>query len=81
MRALQNIKTHKEELCSLYFDGRKDRPMKIEKKGTRWYRSKTAEEAISLIEEPGSTYIGHITPASGTAENVKNEILTFPRES
>ncbi|MDW3615058.1 MAG: hypothetical protein QN773_11365 [Nitrososphaeraceae archaeon] len=55
--------------------------MKIEKKGTRWYRSKTAEEAISLIEEPGSTYIGHITPASGTAENVQNEILTFPRES
>ena len=32
---------------------------------------------ISLIEEPGSQYIGHTTPASGSAENITDSVVSF----
>lgn len=45
----------------LYFDGRKDR--------TKTYQDKrvkiVVEEHISLVNEPGSGYLGHVSPPSG----------------
>lgn len=35
------------------------------------------EEHISLVEEPGSKYIGHITPESGTGSGIASSILSF----
>lgn len=55
--------THVE---SLGFDGRKDKTKKMCKlKSGRWGRKKVLEEHITLIAEPGSTFIGHTTPESG----------------
>jgi hypothetical protein len=61
----------------LYFDGRKDQTIINTRKGSRWYRSKIVEEHLSIIEEPGSKYIGHTTPASGSADDIKQSIITF----
>lgn len=38
---------------TLYFDGRKDKTMKLEKKGSRWYRKVVSEEHIIVLSEPG----------------------------
>jgi hypothetical protein len=41
---------------TLYFGGRKDNTLKLEKKGTRWYRKTVNEEHITLICEPSGTF-------------------------
>lgn len=46
----------------LYFDGRKDKTLKQDLLNGKYYRYTTTEEHISLIREPGSIYIGHVTP-------------------
>ena len=65
---------------SLFFDGRKDHTIINIQKGSKWYRQKVLQEHISLIEEPGSKYLGHVTPASGTAEDVKQSLMNFLHE-
>lgn len=75
--AAQKIGHEGEFLRSLYFDGRKDQTIINTRKGSRWYRSKIVEEHLSIIEEPGSKYIGHTTPASGSADDIKQSIITF----
>lgn len=65
----------------LYFDGRKDKTIVQEIKGEKRYRRTITEEHISLVQEPGSNYIGHITPASGNAIAVKDSILKFFKEN
>jgi hypothetical protein len=38
------------------------------------------EEHVSLIAEPGSKYIGHVTPLSGSSEDIKQSMIFFLRE-
>jgi len=64
----------------LYFDGKKDRTLTITKLGNKWYKKTVIEEHLSLIREPDSTYIGHVTPLSGSAEDVKDSIIGFFRD-
>lgn len=52
---------------ALYFDGRKDETLKIVKRNGVSYRRKVKEEHITLVEKPGSQYIGHVVPSSGKA--------------
>lgn len=66
------------EINGLFFDGRKDKSLTI-KKGTdgRFRKVTVKEEHISLIEEPGSHYLGHITPASGSSRSIVDSILSY----
>lgn len=65
-------------LHSLYFDGRKDRTIGSVKSSTKEFHRKTiVEEHISLLQEPGSKYIGHVTPASGSSKDIKHSIVSF----
>lgn len=41
------------------------------------YTKVVKEEHISLLAEPGSKYIGHVSPASASSENVTGEIFSF----
>ncbi|GBO24241.1 hypothetical protein AVEN_212735-1, partial [Araneus ventricosus] len=53
----QVIKDYDHDQFGLYFDGRKDRTLSMEDN-----RSKVIiEEHISLVKEPGSEYIGHVS--------------------
>lgn len=57
----------------LYFDGRKDRTLIMEENR----RKMIVEEHITMIEEPGSKYLGHFAPRSGSAESIVNKIWEF----
>jgi hypothetical protein len=60
-------------LKSLYFDGRKDKTMSV----VNHRRVFNTEEHVSLIQEPGSVFIGHVSPSSGTASSMLTSILQF----
>lgn len=61
----------------LYFDGRKDVTVIQEKKGNKFCRATVSEEHISLIEEPASKYLGHVTPKSSSSLNISQSIIHF----
>lgn len=65
------------KLRGLYFDGRKDKTLTQERTGSKHYRKIITEEHYTLIQEPGSEYIGHISPNSGSAEDITASISTF----
>lgn len=57
----------------LYFDGRKDKTLTMEES-----RRKTiVQEHISLLKEPGSEYMGHISLTSGKATIISQNIAEF----
>lgn len=62
---------------SIYFDGRKDKTLINEKIGDRYHRKEVLEEHISVLVEPGSTYLGHATPSRGTAKGILTSITTL----
>jgi len=62
------------QIPALYFDGRKDKTLcNIQKDGQK-YRQIILEEHISLIKEPESTFLGYITPTSGTSKCIEQAI-------
>lgn len=62
---------------SIYFDGRKDKTLVSETKDGRNYRKEVLEEHISILTEPESLFLGHITPKSGTGKEISSSILDF----
>lgn len=66
-----------EDLCGIYFDGRKDKTMVNSEDNCKYYRRTVTEEHYSLLQEPGSSYLGHVTPKSGTAKDIKSSITDF----
>lgn len=73
---LQQSQTQ-NELRGLFFDGRKDQTLTNKKEGRTFYRKTVVEEHISLISEPGSSYLGHTSPSSGTAKDITKSIVDF----
>ncbi|KAL4118898.1 hypothetical protein QTP88_011779 [Uroleucon formosanum] len=62
------------QIPALYFNGQKDKTLcNIEKDGHK-YRQIILEEHISLIKEPESTFLGYITPTSGTSKCIEQAI-------
>ena len=52
-------------LEGLYFDGRKDTALVIDKNKGKNVRKSIKEEHIVLVQEPGSKYLGHVVPTFG----------------
>uniref|UniRef100_A0A6P7FUP9 Uncharacterized protein LOC114334346 n=1 Tax=Diabrotica virgifera virgifera TaxID=50390 RepID=A0A6P7FUP9_DIAVI len=66
-----------ELVYGIYFDGRKDQTLvQTSEEGSLSKKTKI-EEHIVLVSEPGSKYIGHLTPASGNSQSIKKSILEF----
>lgn len=65
------------QIAALYFDGRKDQTLIISEKDGKHYKRRVLEEHISLIKEPDSKFLGYVTPASGTAKCIEEEIFNF----
>lgn len=76
----ENLKSV-EALRGIYFDGRNDETLVIEKMGSKQFRRTKKEEHYSLIKEPGSIYIGHVSPCSGKAIDIARSILSFLKEN
>lgn len=66
-----------EPPISIYFDGRKDKTLTTEGKGRTQRKRTINEEHITILQEPSSSYLGHVCPSSGTAESICREILVF----
>ena len=64
----------------LYFDGRKDDTLVIESIHKKRVSRVVKEEHISLIQEPGSNYIGHVSPQSGKASDISSSIISHLSE-
>ena len=58
---------------SIYFDGRKDQ--------TRQGSKFVCEEHVTILSEPNSRYLGHISPVSGAARHISDGIMQFMREN
>ena len=65
------------EPSSIYFDGKKDVTLVNEKRGDKFYKSRLNEEHISIVSEPNSVYVGHVTPDSGSSQNIYLAISRF----
>ena len=62
----------------LFFDGRKDHTIcltSVNSKGS------VTEEHITLIEEPQSVFLGHVTPSSGSAGSIIAVIVDVFQEN
>ncbi|GBN01420.1 hypothetical protein AVEN_3171-1 [Araneus ventricosus] len=64
-------------LTGLCFDWRKDNTKVLIKKDTKYYPETTKEEHYTLVNEPNSVHIGHVTAATGGAKAIKEAILNF----
>ncbi|GBN27405.1 hypothetical protein AVEN_183716-1 [Araneus ventricosus] len=69
----QVIKDYDHDQFGLYFDGRKDMTLSMEDNR----RKVMTEEHISLVEEPGSEYISHVSVNFGRAQINGNNIYSF----
>ncbi|GBM55126.1 hypothetical protein AVEN_207016-1 [Araneus ventricosus] len=69
----QVIKDYDHGQFGLYFDGRKDKTLSMEDNRRKVIR----EEHISLVKEPGSEYIGHVSVNFGRAQIIGNNIYSF----
>ncbi|GBM24969.1 Retrovirus-related Pol polyprotein from transposon 17.6 [Araneus ventricosus] len=61
----------------LYFNGRKDSTFIEERLDTKRYTGKAKQEHLSLIEEPVSRYITHLSPSFGTAKQISETIIGY----
>ncbi|GBN18902.1 hypothetical protein AVEN_118450-1 [Araneus ventricosus] len=69
----QVIKDYGHDQFGLYFDGRKEKTLSMEDNR----RKVIIEEHISLVKEPGSEYIGHVSVNFGRAQIIGNNIYRF----
>lgn len=67
--------TPPEESWGLFFDGRKDDTLFIEKLNAKQFRRNVKEEHYSLIQGPRSTYIRHVSPSSSSSANIMQSII------
>lgn len=65
-------------LHGIYFDGRKDQTLVIKTMGSKQLRRTIKEGHYSIIKEHGSIYVGHVSPCSGSANNIACSMLSFP---
>lgn len=66
-----------QPMNAIYYDGRKDQTLAIEEKVGRSHRRTLDEEHISLVQETGSVFLGHVTPSLGSAKDQLQSIVDF----
>lgn len=64
-----------ENFEGLYFDGKKDKTLVLSEDRSK--RMVITEEHVSLLKEPGSEYIGHISPTNSKAPTVVESLSEF----
>ena len=69
-----SAKINAAEIQSLYFNGRKDQTLINEKKGESYHKKHVIEEHVTLIAEPWSNYLGHVSVTQGTSKCITKAI-------
>ena len=62
--SLREESNSNDRIKSIYFDGRKDVTKVTETVHSKMYEKCVTEEHVSLVQEPGSEYFGHISPVT-----------------
>lgn len=62
------------EPTALYFDGRKDVTICLPSVN---HKCQIMEEHVCLLQEPGSVYLGHISPSSGSSASIFEAMCDF----
>ncbi|GBM18692.1 hypothetical protein AVEN_8992-2-1, partial [Araneus ventricosus] len=65
------------KIKSIFFDGRRDKTLFIGETKDKQHRRQKDEDHITLLSEPGSQYLGHLTPRSGHDEEITASLLFF----
>lgn len=74
---ITHSKTKEESPLSVFFDGRKDSTILQVKERNKSSNKEIIEDHVTILQEPGSIYIGHITPNSVSAQDMASEINSF----
>ena len=61
----------------MFFDGKLDEMLMKIKRGEKFHAIRQKEEHITITEEPGSKYLGHIVPGKGTASCIATSLEVF----
>lgn len=69
------------ETKGIYFDGRKDNTLFQDKIGNKMYRRVKKEEHMSIVREPESQYIGHVSPESSSGQGIAESILKYLKDN
>lgn len=69
-----------ETIEALFFDGRKDQTLYCVKDKNKLYRRIRVEEHITMVQEPGSIYLGHVTPPTGTSKDIEQAMFSYLTE-
>ena len=82
MERRDQVKNDREDITSLYFDGKKTatRVLKQNPKTGRWSPRLEVEDHYVLIVEPGSQYLSHVTPPSGHGRIIAQSIYNLLKE-
>lgn len=71
-----------QRVPGIYFDGRSDHTNVLQaREDGKNHQNVVTEHHLSLVGEPGSFYLGHITPASRGADGAAQSIWYFLREN
>ena len=60
---------------AIFFDGSIDKTLKKINKGYKSSQNLVSEEHICMLREPGSSYVGHVSPKTGSSKHISEEIL------
>lgn len=75
---MSKINNNDCNLCPLYFDGRVDDTLCINKtEDGKMHRTTVKEDLISLIQEPNLQFLGYTTPLTGKAVDIANSIIEY----
>lgn len=64
-------------VTGFYFDGKKDATLTRVQKGDRFYTKTVIEDHYVMLEEPGSTFLGHEVPFSGHGISIGVKLFRF----
>lgn len=78
--SIEASSTRTSDLLAIYFDGRKDETITKEISTGKSVRKSVLEEHISIVEEPGSKYFGHVTPINGTVKEIVTSLIQYCEE-
>lgn len=77
LRKKLSASSFNNEFFCLAFDGRKDDTLNISEINGRHYKNIIKEEHIVMLSEPGSNYIGHVSPKSSHSDVISGEIIKY----
>ena len=77
MQKEEEIRQKNEPMTSLYFDGRQDLTIALKEKNGKKLKITKKEEHFSLVEEPKSLYLGHVTPKCGTGVEIAKSLYSW----